>query len=133
MHVIWILSIIENCFHIDVARKKWLTSIVEAVTAVTVIVATVVIVAIAATVATVVNVIYVTVAIVVKTVNVWDSTVAVETDQAAIVVNVTDVALTRVGEMSVIISRLTGGFAFSATLVTDVVINADDESPRMYT
>lgn len=52
--------------------------------------AAVVIAVIAATAPTVatVHVIYVTAAIVVKTVNVWDSTVAVETDQAAIVVNV---------------------------------------------
>lgn len=94
-----------------------------------------VIAAIAATAPTVatVHVIYVTAAIVVKTVNVWDSTVAVETDQAAIVVNVMDVALTTAGEMSVIISPLIGGFVSSATLVTDVAINADDESLRMYT
>lgn len=118
-----------------IEKKKWVTSTVEAVTAVTVIAATViaVIVVIVATVPTVVNVIYVTVAIVVKTVNVWDSTVAVETDQAAIVVNVTNVALTRVGEMSIIISRLIGGFVSSATPVTDVVIDADDENPRMCT
>lgn len=120
-----------------IEKKKWVTSTVEAVTAVTVIAATVivatVIAVIVATVPTVVNVIYVTVAIVVKTVNVWDSTVAVETDQAAIVVNVTNVALTRVGEMSIIISRLIGGFVSSATPVTDVVIDADDENPRMCT
>lgn len=97
------------------------------------VIAATVIAVIAATVPTVATVIYVTAVIVLKTVNVWDSTVAVVTDQAAIVVNVTDVALTTAGEMSVIISPLIGGFVSSATLVTDVAINADDESLRMYT
>uniref|UniRef100_K1PK78 Uncharacterized protein n=1 Tax=Magallana gigas TaxID=29159 RepID=K1PK78_MAGGI len=59
--------------------------------------------------------------------------VAVETDQAAIVVNVTDVALTRVGMILVITSRLIGGFVSSVTLVTDVASNADERSPLMYT
>ena len=53
------------------------------------VIAATVIAVIVATVPTVATVIYVTLAIVVKTVIVWDSTVAVETDQAAIVVNVT--------------------------------------------